>query len=249
MERSQIQKQKERCQILSITAFLGIDQDILLENLETNRPDFKMKWEGKNIGIEVTEIRPHQKRNENQEIVVDPSAINRALEKTIRNRLKINNIETFRIDVIPQESIYQSKLNIRDRELLEEIDKYIKGINESHQFIKSLKISQFYTPDREKYIIKNEDIGVYINWEGGIPDLICPKHVINAIRKKELLYPDYNLENNYCFDELWLFIVLSRDEHGYTFKGFELPYSFSSSFNRIYVGQDLPPFANCIFQK
>lgn len=248
INRNQFQKEKERFQILPITSLLGIHQDKELEMLDTVRPDFKINYEGKQVGIEVTEVRPHQKRNDKNEII-DVSAINNALEKVIRSRLKLNDIKGFRVDAIPQDAIYYSRLDTKNPKLIEEIDNLLKDRIVSHQFFKSIEIGQLRGPDGTEYFIDNNEIGIHIYWGGGFLELIPPSSIIEVIRKKEELYTAYNKENNYCFDELWLFIVLSHEEHGFTFKGFELPYEFSSVYNRIYVGQHIPPFANCIYQK
>lgn len=73
--------------------------------------------------------------------------------------------------------------------------------------------------------------------------------VILSIRKKEELFESYLLENNHKFNELWLFITMPNEEHQFSFKGFVLPDDFSSKYDKIFVGQLFPPFANCIYRK
>lgn len=97
------QKIRERVHSVTITHYLNIDQDKELLDLETRRPDFGLIYKGKYVGIEVTEVRPHKYYNDKK---FDLQAINNTLERLIRQRLDANKVKAFRIDVIPQESIY-----------------------------------------------------------------------------------------------------------------------------------------------
>lgn len=118
------QKIRERVHCLPITAWLKINQDRELLDLNTRRPDFGLYYRNQYVGIEVTEIRPHKFYNEKK---IDLIAINKTLEKLIRVRLDENKVSAFRIDVVPNESIYSGVLNTNDPILLAEIDQHLQG--------------------------------------------------------------------------------------------------------------------------
>lgn len=134
------QKIRERVHSLSITSLLGIDQDRDLLNLDTRRPDFGLYYEKKYVGIEVTEVRPHKIFNDKK---IDLIAINKLLEELIRKRLDDNKISAFRIEVIPNESIYYGIINKNDEHLIDEINAHLIGNPMSHNYIEHINIQQF----------------------------------------------------------------------------------------------------------
>lgn len=243
--KEEYQKMRERMLSLSITSLLEIDQDRDLLNLDTRRPDFGLYYEKKYIGIEVTEVRPHKIFNDKK---VDLIAINKLLEELIRERLDDNKISAFRIEVTPNENIYYGIINKNDKYLINEINTHLIGNPVSHNYIERINIQQLNI-NGKNHIIPNKDIPIYIEWGGGMAITIPLEPVVSSIRKKEGLFENYLLENNHTFNELWLFITMPNEEHQFSFKGFVLPNDFSSKYDRIFVGQLFPPFANCIYRK
>ena len=239
------QKIRERVHCLPITAWLEINQDRELLDLNTRRPDFGLYYRNQYVGIEVTEIRPHKFYNGKK---IDLIAINKTLEKLIRVRLDENKVSAFRIDVVPNESIYSGVLSTNDPILLTEIDQHLQGKPASHCYIESITAEPFVVEGKE-YTIPNEKIDIHIEWGGGFAETIPIGPVIEAIKDKERKVDSYLEENDFKFDKLWLFITLPNEEHMFSFKGFQLPEGFESIYDQIYVGQLFPPFANCIYTK
>lgn len=239
------QKIRERVHSVTITHYLNIDQDKELLDLETRRPDFGLMYQGKYVGIEVTEVRPHKYYNDKK---IDLQAINNTLERLIRQRLDANTVKAFRIDVIPQESIYSGVLDIKNPVLLSEIDEHLQGNSHSWEYIKQITAKPFVV-NSKVYTRPNSEVDIYIEWEGGFLETIPTKPVIEAIRSKEEKVDEYLKENDYKFDELWLFITMPNEEHLFSFRGFVLPPGFESIYDKIYVGELVPPFANCIYNK
>lgn len=239
------QKIRERVHCLPITASLKINQDSELHHLNTRRPDFGLHYNNQYIGIEVTEVRPHKFNNEKN---IDMIAINKTLEWLIRNRLDENKVKAFRIDVIPNESIYSGLLNSNDPILLTEIDQHLQRKPQSYYYVESITAVPFVVEGKE-YTIPNDKIGIYIEWGGGFAETIPIEPVIEAIKNKESKFDSYLKENNYKFDKLWLFITMPNEEHMFSFKGFQIPEDFDSIYDQIYVGQLFPPFANRIYTK
>lgn len=238
------QKIRERVHCLPITAWLKINQDRELLDLNTRRPDFGLYYRNQYVGIEVTEIRPHKFYNEKK---IDLIAINKTLEKLIRVRLDENKVSAFRIDVVPNESIYSGVLNTNDPILLAEIDQHLQGKPQSHYYIESITAEPFVVEGKE-YTIPNEKIDIHIERGGGFAETIPIEPVIEAIKDKEFKFDSYLEENDFKFDKLWLFITMPNEEHMFSFKGFQLPEGFESIYDQIYVGQLFPPFANCIYK-
>lgn len=239
------QKIRERIHSLPITNYLNIDQEKELLDLKTRRPDFGLDNNGRYIGIEVTEVRPHKFCNKRN---IDLEAIKKELSKLIRERLDANKVNAFRIDVIPQEDIYSIGINTKDNCLIVEINEHLQGNPRSFKYIKKITAEPLVIEDKE-YTRPNKEIDIYIEWEGGFAETISSKPVIDAIREKEKKIESYLQENNFKFDELWLFITMPNEEHKFSFKGFALPDGFCSKYDKIYVGQLFPPFANCVFEK
>ena len=239
------QKIRERIHCLPITAWLKIDQDRDLLDLNARRPDFGLYYHNQYVGIEVTEVRPHKYNNEKK---IDLIAINKTLEQLIRIRLNENRISAFRIDVVPNESIYLRKLCTRDTTLLAEIDQHLQGNPKSYDFIESITAEPFVVEGIE-YTIPNDKIDIHIEWGGRFAETIPIEPVIEAIKDKERKVDSYLEENDFKFDKLWLFITMPNEEHMFSFKGFQLPEGFESIYDQIYIGQLFPPFANCIYTK
>lgn len=238
------QKEREMQLIFPVMVLLG-NNTCELTKLNTRRPDFGLKYCDKYIGIEVTEIRPHKKLNNGN---IDLNQIHIEIEKILRNRLLNNYIQAFSIEVKLNENVYLDKIDKNDQNLIKEIDDHLTGQPISNKYIDYIRLQQLKDLQGVNHYISNDRISINFVWEGF--SVKVKNYIIEeAITKKEDLYNDYINENKDTFDEMWLIITMPWEEHTYSFKGVVMSPNFESKYDRIYVSQITPPFANCIYSK
>ena len=170
------------------------------------------------------------------------------IEKILRNRLLNNYIQAFSIEVKLNENVYLDKIDKNDQNLIKEIDDHLTGQPISNKYIDYIRLQQLKDLQGVNHYISNDRKSINFVWEGF--SVKVKNYIIEeAITKKEDLYNDYINENKDTFDEMWLIITMPWEEHTYSFKGVVMSPNFESKYDRIYVSQITPPFANCIYSK
>ena len=240
-----------------LCCFLNIPNNAIIPN---ESPDCIIDYEGRKIGVEISTLRPSsslsqylsghkQGQNKNQ----IESVVRRICYKCM-TKYEIYDIS---IRFMLRQELYFTSYKINEKKtiLRDEIeDIFIQlqnDIDKQHTNIQSYS----YKSDSfiEVYITYYSNVGwkkefekdmnfinIYFTFEGiqsPMPfDFIKP-----AIIKKEDKI-EYYKKKNPDIDEYWLCLLLPDEEFGFTIKGAEAPPLYKSSYSRIFLAQNCPPF-------
>ena len=223
-------------------------------------PDCIIELEGRKIGVEITTLRPSisltkllsgraQGQNKNQ--------IERVVRILCFECMKNHEIFDISIRFMLRPELYFTsyKINAKKNILRDEIeDIFIQlqnDIDKQHTNIQSysyksdsfLEVYITYYPNAgwKKEFEKDKDrINIYFTFEGFLSpmpfDFIKP-----AIINKEAKIESYKKKNP-DINDYWLCLFLPDEEFGFTIKGVESPPQYESSYSRIFLAQNCPPF-------
>lgn len=233
-----LQAQNEYREIEPLLSFLSIKYSQI-----KRRPgipvDFELRYSGKNIAIEVTDVRPYL---ENYKIA--KKATENVVEEVIKNMIIGDTISYFQIDIILKEKAYSTKRLKTNIEFQQEVHMFLQnGDCENPQYIESFSKSEY----SDVNIPKNK-LAFNFQYEGFLVK-VPPQCICKAIEKKENKLRNYKTLYGESFDEYWLCIGLPMEERGYSIGGISLESDFMSDYQRIYITQQLPPKTILLYSK
>lgn len=233
-----LQAQNEYREIEPLLLFLDISRT-QIKRRHGLPIDFELKYGGKNIAIEITDVRPYL---ENYKIA--KKATENVVEEVIKNAITGDTISYFQIDIILTEKAYSTKRLKTNFEFQQEVQMFLQnGDCEEPQYIQSLS--------KRKYSdvkIPKDMLAFNFQYEGFLAR-IPSQCIYNAISKKEDKLLDYKKLSGERFDEYWLCIGLPLEERGYSISGTCLGSDFMSDYQRIYITQQLPPRTILLYDK
>lgn len=237
-ESDMLQAQNEYREIEPLLISLGLD----LTNVKRRHGlpiDFELKYVGKNIAIEVTDVRPYL---ENYKIA--KKATEDVVKEVIRNMITEDTISYFQIDIILKEKTYSTKRLKTNFKFQKEVQKFLQyGSYEKSQYIDSFSKREYPNVN-----IPKDKLSFNFQYEGFLKKVpsLC---IYNAISKKEGRLIEYKTLYGDSFDEYWLCIGLPLEERGYSINGANLKSDFVSDYQRIYITQQLPPKTILLYSK
>lgn len=233
-----LQAQNEYREIEPLLLFLDISRT-QIKRRHGQPIDFELKYGGKNIAIEITDVRPYL---ENYKIA--KKATEDVVEDVIKNTITGDTISYFQIDIILKEKAYCTKRLKTNFEFQQEVHKFLQnGDCENPQYIQSLSKREY----SDVNIPKNK-LAFNFQYEGFLAK-IPSQCIYNAISKKEDKLRDYKTLYGESFDEYWLCIGLPMEERGYSISVASLESDFISNYQRIYITQQLPPKTILLYNK
>lgn len=233
-----LQAQNEYREIEPLLSFLSIEYS-QIKRRHGIPVDFELRYSGKNIAIEMTDVRPYL---ENYGIA--KKATENVVEEVVKNMIIGDTISYFQIDIILKEKAYSTKRLKTNFEFQQEVHKFLQnGDCENPQFIESFSKSEY----SDVNIPKNK-LAFNFQYEGFLAR-VPPQCIYKAIEKKENKLRDYKTLYGECFDEYWLCIGLPMEERGYSIGGISLESDFMSDYQRIYITQQLPPKTIVLYSK
>lgn len=232
---------------------LFVKEHLSLKDAEYDKgrfPDFRIRNNNRTIGIEVTEMWPYKtKAAANNKLKSE-----NALRDIIIGAISSEYVPFPSIDVILDNKIYC----INKLKGHEGIKKEIKDILSHGKTMGSQYIKYFMPHTYPDARFNKNKISINFTW-GGFQEPVSLKDdgdqeneeasnvIYNAISKKEKILStkcDYSI-----FAEYWLCIALPLEERRFSIKNIKLPLDFHSRFDRIYLTQQIPPFALEIYNK
>lgn len=233
-----LQAQNEYREIEPLLSFLGIEYS-QIKRRHGQPIDFELKYGGKNIAIEITDVRPYL---ENYKIA--KKATEDVVEEVIKNTITGDTISYFQIDIILKEKAYCTKRLKTNFEFQQEVHKFLQnGDCEEPQYIQSLSKREYSDVN-----IPKDKLAFNFQYEGFLARIPF-QCIYNAISKKEDKLLDYKALHGESFDEYWLCIGLPLEERGYSISGANLGLDFTSDYQRIYITQQLPPKTILLYNK
>lgn len=233
-----LQAQNEYREIEPLLSFLGIEYS-QIKRRHGQPIDFELKYGGKNIAIEITDVRPYL---ENYKIA--KKATEDVVEEVIKNTITGDTISYFQIDIILKEKAYCTKRLKTNFEFQQEVHKFLQnGDCEEPQYIQSLSKREYSDVN-----IPKDKLAFNFQYEGFLARIPF-QCIYKAISKKEDKLLDYKALRGESFDEYWLCIGLPLEERGYSISGANLGLDFTSDYQRIYITQQLPPKTILLYNK
>ena len=233
-----LQAQNEYREIEPLLSFLGIKYS-QIKRKDGVPIDFELRHNGKNIAIEVTDVRPYL---ENYKIA--KKATENVVEEIIKNMIIGDTISYFQIDIILKEKAYSTKKLRTNSEFQREVHKFLQnGYCEESQYIESFSKKEYYDIN-----IQKNKLVFNFQYEGFLAR-IPSQCIYNAIRKKEEKLISYKTLYGEYFDEFWLCIGLPLEERGYSISGARVESNFKSNYQQIYITQLLPPKTISLYSK
>ena len=214
--QSKIEKKQKRKEIIDIGNFIHyFDSSIEIKNALSESPDFIVKQNELNIGIELKDLVIRQKEKEKEGIL-------KSLFEQIKTEL-INEEKSlcglYRIELIDE----NLSLKKKDKEALKkEIIALIKGQKIEQKYVKVIK----KRPMSEISIYKGETT---------IVGNLERKVVEEKIKTKENKLKSYSNEN---LDEIWLLLVIGGVEKSSDYSFFDSDITekpFESNFDKIFI--------------
>ena len=213
---SQIEKKQKRKEIIDIGNFIYyFDSSIEIENALSESPDFIVKQNELNIGVELKDLVIRQNEKEKEGIL-------KSLFEQIKTELKNEEKSLcglYRIELIDE----NLSLKKKDKEALKkEIIALIKGQEIEQKYVKAIK----KRPMSEISIYKGETTIV-----GNLERTV----VEEKIKTKENKLKSYSNEN---LDEIWLLLVIGGVEKSSDYSFFDSDIKekpFKSNFDRIFI--------------
>ena len=237
--------------------FLNIPYNAVTQH---ESPDCIIEFEGRKIGVEITTLRPSssltkllsgrkQGQNKNQ--------IESVVRRICFECMKKHEIYDISIRFMLHRDLYFTSYKINDKKtiLRDEIEdifiQLLKNIDKKHTNIQSysyksdsfLEVYITYYPNagwKKEFEQDKNRINIYFTYKGFLSpmpfDFIKP-----AIINKEAKIESYKKKNP-DINDYWLCLFLPDEEFGFTIKGVESPPQYKSSYPRIFLAQNSPPF-------
>lgn len=234
-----LQAQNEYREIEPLMSFLGIEYS-QIKRRHGQPIDFELKYENKNIAIEVTDIRPYL---ENYKIA--KKATEKVVKEVIRDIIVDDTISYFQLDIILKAKTYSTKGLQTNLEFQKEAQEFLRSGNcGESQYIQSFSKKEY-----PHVCIPKDKLAFNFQYEGFLAR-IPAQCIYKAIEKKENKLRNYKTLYGESFDEYWLCVGLPMEERGYSIGGISLLESdFMSDYQRIYITQQLPPKTILLYSK
>ena len=237
--------------------FLNIPYNAVTQH---ESPDCIIEFEGRKIGVEITTLRPSssltkllsgrkQGQNKNQ--------IESVVRRICFECMKKHEIYDISIRFMLHRDLYFTSYKINDKKtiLRNEIEdifiQLLKNIDKKHTNIQSysyksdsfLEVYITYYPNagwKKEFEQDKNRINIYFTYKGFLSpmpfDFIKP-----AIINKEAKIESYKKKNP-DINDYWLCLFLPDEEFGFTMKGVASHPQYESSYSRIFLAQNSPPF-------
>lgn len=214
--QSKIEKKQKRKEIIDIGNFIHyFDSSLIIEDALSESPDFIIKQNELNIGVELKDLVIRQNEKEKEGIL-------KSLFEQIKSELKSEEKSLFglyRVELIDE----NLSLKKKNREALKkEIIALIKGQQIEQKYVKAIK----KRPMSEISIYKGETT---------IVGNLERKVVEEKIKTKENKLKSYSNEN---LDEIWLLLVIGGVEKSSDYSFFDSDITekpFESNFDKIFI--------------
>lgn len=178
-EREEYQKKTE---LLLLNSLFAHYPDIEIENLTGESPDFIIKYQGKRIGVEVSEVINHLELKKKESYI---NHIFRTVEKLLSEYKSLSGIYYLSINY-HQEDFYQ-----QPEQLIKEISSAITN-NKNTQFVKHIR----RTPH-------NKGVLLFLEYRFSLFDELHSEKIREVIEKKNNKFVLYNEKAKEC----WLVLV------------------------------------------
>jgi hypothetical protein len=213
---SKIEKKQKRKEIIDIGNFIHyFDSSLIIEDALSESPDFIIKQNELNIGVELKDLVIRQNEKEKEGIL-------KSLFEQIKSELKSEEKSLcglYRVELIDE----NLSLKKKNREALKkEIIALIKGQQIEQKYVKAIK----KRPMSEISIYKGETT---------IVGNLERKVVKEKIKTKENKLKSYSNEN---LDEIWLLLVIGGVEKSSDYSFFDSDITekpFESNFDKIFI--------------
>lgn len=213
---SKIEKKQKRKEIIDIGNFIHyFDSSLIIEDALSESPDFIIKQNELNIGVELKDLVIRQNEKEKEGIL-------KSLFEQIKSELKSEEKSLcglYRVELIDE----NLSLKKKNREALKkEIIALIKGLQIEQKYVKAIK----KRPMSEISIYKGETT---------IVGNLERKVVKEKIKTKENKLKSYSNEN---LDEIWLLLVIGGVEKSSDYSFFDSDITekpFESNFDKIFI--------------
>ena len=213
---SKIEKKQKRKEIIDIGNFIHyFDSSLIIEDALSESPDFIIKQNELNIGVELKDLVIRQNEKEKEGIL-------KSLFEQIKSELKSEEKSLcglYRVELINE----NLSLKKKNREALKkEIIALIKGQQIEQKYVKAIK----KRPMSEISIYKGETT---------IVGNLERKVVEEKIKTKENKLKSYSNEN---LDEIWLLLVIGGVEKSSDYSFFDSDITekpFESNFDKIFI--------------
>lgn len=216
------QKAFEKYAFNPILNLLGLD--ISCVNFDEERPDIRLQYNDRQIGIEVIDCYPSKFD------IATEAAVNNLYEE-IEDRLTNKGL-VGDYHLCLKKSIYNTRISRIKEVLISEIERTIRGgdipttsyIDCVEKCVTSIHTDKLKIHPYERYMRM----------------MLTPpiEDIKRCISKKEVLLSEYK-ENNPDIDEFWLVIYVPTNENYYSITGMASLDSVSTEYKRIYVSDYL----------
>lgn len=178
-EREEYQKKTE---LLLLSTLFAHYPDIEIENLIGESPDFIINYQGKRIGVEVSEIINHLELKKKESYI---NHIFRTVEKLLSEYKSLSGIYHLNIDYF-QDDFYQ-----QPEQLIKEISSAITN-NKRTKLVKHIR----RTPHHKGVLL-------FLEYRFSLFDELHSEKILQVIEKKNSKYKLYNTKASEC----WLILV------------------------------------------
>lgn len=249
-----LQKQEEEKAIFPIIALEG--GDIEFEHIgERHEPDFKLRYNGKRIGLEVVTLHPYKNHRFNV-----PAEVENFVSDYIHEKYQYQDCPEFSCISIAlgPKLLYSSGKLKNTPEVKTAIENAINR-NIDYDYFAEFRLTDLtkdITVDAE-YLHSLTHLAsqygqkfpiVSFDNPGGMQSPVSENDINVALSLKEEKYNRYTSHNGVQFDEVWLCMALPDEEYGFSIKGAPIPI-IDSKFDRIYLTQTTIPFARLIYNR
>lgn len=178
-EREEYQKKTE---LLLLASLFTHFPDIEIENLTGESPDFIISYQGKSIGLEVSEIINHFELKRKESYI---NSIFRAVEQQLADYKSLCGIYYLSIDYL------QTEFYTQPGQLVKEIMSAVTN-NKRTRFVKHIR----RTPHQKGVLL-------FLEYQFSLFDELHSEKILQVIEKKNSKYPLYNCKTEEC----WLVLV------------------------------------------
>ena len=259
-KNKQLQNIEEDMAMHWLSMYLQIPYDSIIRQ---ESPDCLVRIAGKKFGIEITTIRPSMMvtASANNRMGQNKNAIENVVKGICYECMQRYNIYDISINFRLNMDLYFTRYNIKEKKnvLFREIDELFQKFS---KYITEKQNSEGYTIGHYSYsseFLTQVEIAYYpkAGWKSrfdrdkssinicftylGILSPIPFEYVKPFILKKEQKI-DWYRKNNPNIEEMWLCLFLPNEEFAFTIKGIEVPINHKSSYDRVILVQESPPF-------
>lgn len=226
-------------------------------------PDCLVTLNGKNVGIEITTMRPSMLVTATtiNSIGQNKNAIECVIKEICYNCMQKYEIYDISIRFRLNLDLYYTRYNIKDKKkfLVEVVDGIFKNLQKdivsetqekykikryAYSYEEFANITFEYCPYagwKSIFMKDKTKINIYFTYQGFLFPIPF-EYVKSFILKKEKKLESYK-KNNQNIDEMWLCLYLPREEFGFSIKGIEVPLNYKTAYDRVILVQDFPHFA------